>query len=198
MIRPRTPSRYPFSVSALARFDLEAFRQIHIGWNSPFFDVLFLVASYCGLGQMPAILVILFALDKRRRAYAVPLAAASLVVALGLVAVVKGAVERDRPSYLAFAHPQEDFWAGSFPSGHTTVGFTVATMLWLLTRGTTDRWMGWIAWPMAVLIGISRVYRGVHWPTDVLAGACLGMLGSCFIWYIWSRVTPRPDPEPAA
>ena len=57
----------------------------------------------------------------------------------------------------------------SFPSGHAATSFAGATLLALaLPR---------LAWPLLVLaaaIGWSRVYVGVHWPSDVLAGALLG------------------------
>jgi undecaprenyl-diphosphatase len=44
--------------------------------------------------------------------------------------------------------------------------------------------MGWILWPFAALIAASRVALGLHFPTDVLAGAVLGVLmGSAFLYF---------------
>ena len=58
----------------------------------------------------------------------------------------------------------------SFPSGHTLHSFSCATVIWRYYRG----W-GWGAYLLAALIGFSRLYLFVHYPTDVLAGALLGI-----------------------
>ena len=67
----------------------------------------------------------------------------------------------------------------SFPSGHTLVSFEAATALWFYHR----KW-GVAAFVLAALIGLSRLYLFVHYPTDVLAGAVLGIgigLAACFV-----------------
>lgn len=66
----------------------------------------------------------------------------------------------------------------SFPSGHTLVSFEAATALWFYHR----KW-GVAAFVLAALIGLSRLYLFVHYPTDVLVGAVLGIgigLAACF------------------
>ncbi len=64
---------------------------------------------------------------------------------------------------------------GSFPSGHSTAIFTVAGILSLyLRRGS----LTWLLAAVALLIGISRVAVGVHWPLDVLGGAFGGWLSA--------------------
>lgn len=59
----------------------------------------------------------------------------------------------------------------SFPSGHATVAFACATML-----AATDRRLAIPAFALAAGVAWSRVYVGVHYPLDVLAGAVLGVL----------------------
>ncbi|MBQ8184777.1 MAG: phosphatase PAP2 family protein [Lachnospiraceae bacterium] len=59
----------------------------------------------------------------------------------------------------------------SFPSGHTSSSFAAAMALYL---GTSKK-AGIPALVLAALIGLSRIYVGVHYPTDVLAGAALGI-----------------------
>ncbi|MBU6182388.1 MAG: phosphatase PAP2 family protein [Verrucomicrobia bacterium] len=56
----------------------------------------------------------------------------------------------------------------SFPSSHTANCFCLATVCAFFLR------RGWIAFIPAALVGFSRMYVGVHWPTDVLAGAFVG------------------------
>ncbi|PME06810.1 phospholipid phosphatase [Corynebacterium ulcerans] len=60
----------------------------------------------------------------------------------------------------------------SFPSGHATAAFAAAMVFTLLCR----RWWVLTAWIVAAAVGLSRLYVGVHWPSDVLAGALLGSM----------------------
>ena len=61
----------------------------------------------------------------------------------------------------------------SFPSGHSVAVFEIAFAVAFATRGRGKKW-GIIAYICAVLIAYSRLYVGVHYPTDVLAGAVIG------------------------
>lgn len=75
--------------------------------------------------------------------------------------------------------------AASFPSLHVAVTFGFATILWFMRY----RWLSAISFILAFLIGISRVVTGVHYPTDIVAGAFLGVLAASVIWYeaAWLR-----------
>ena len=61
----------------------------------------------------------------------------------------------------------------AFPSGHTTTIFVAAGLVWLHVRPLSVRT---IVLAVAVLVGLSRAVVGVHWPTDILAGAAGGWL----------------------
>lgn len=69
----------------------------------------------------------------------------------------------------------------SFPSGHTTAAFAMAVMV-SLTFHTTNVTILCIL--LAFFIGISRMYIGVHYPSDVIAGIVLGSLSSIIIFVI--------------
>ncbi|MEO0974608.1 MAG: phosphatase PAP2 family protein, partial [Pseudomonadota bacterium] len=69
------------------------------------------------------------------------------------------------------------YTTGSFPSGHTFATFSVAGVLLAFTRQTSLRLLLLLG---AAAIGLSRVFVGVHWPLDVIAGAAGGLLTATF------------------
>jgi undecaprenyl-diphosphatase len=111
----------------------------------------------------------------RWRSRAIPL---FLAIAIGgqliLADVIKGAVQRTRPDLRPLAH----FSGPSFPSGHTTAAAaTFAAIAIVLGRdGSSTRRMllAGVAVALAVAVGCSRVFLGVHWVTDALGGLILG------------------------
>jgi membrane-associated phospholipid phosphatase len=69
----------------------------------------------------------------------------------------------------------------SFPSGHTTTAFSFFAMLAFVTR---NKWVQFLYFLGAVLVGYSRIYLGQHFFKDVYAGAIIGFLTSLFV--LWS------------
>lgn len=63
----------------------------------------------------------------------------------------------------------------SFPSGHATFYFALATVAWYESRP-----IGALFFAAALLMGVGRITAGVHWPSDVLAGAVLG-IGTAYL-----------------
>jgi membrane-associated phospholipid phosphatase len=77
------------------------------------------------------------------------------------------------PSYV-FWDNREDRFGSSFPSGHTTAAFAVATVF---AEAYKNRpWIPVVAYSAASLVGISRLSENKHWITDIVAGATLGYL----------------------
>ena len=99
--------------------------------------------------------------------------AVTILIAEMVSGLVKLWVDRDRPPLAnPDPHPLVGLPAtGSFPSGHATVAFACATALALAVPRLALPLFG-----LAASIAWSRVYVGVHYPLDVLAGAVLGVV----------------------
>jgi undecaprenyl-diphosphatase len=120
-----------------------------------------------GIAAVTAILLL------RRHRHEAFLLAASALLASGLVYVVKTWVGRARPALW----PSEWYSGSSFPSGHTLAVAATAAALALAVirlRPAFGRWAIGAALAWTVLVALSRLVLGVHWPTDVLAAACIG------------------------
>jgi undecaprenyl-diphosphatase len=69
----------------------------------------------------------------------------------------------------------------SFPSGHATFYFSLATVAWYESKP-----MSAALFAAALLMGIARVAAGLHWPSDILAGAIIGITAG----FLTSRLIP--------
>lgn len=114
--------------------------------------------------------------------------AVAIVLAMSISTGLKYTIQRERPYS---RHPLEIIARDhsstySFPSGHTTAAFASATSLSL----TYKKWYVTApAFAYAGLMGYSRMRLGVHYPSDVLAGALLGAGSAMLTWKIdkWLR-----------
>jgi undecaprenyl-diphosphatase len=127
-----------------------------------------------------------------------------------MLGAVFGGVVLNNLLKFAFARPRPDFVAhatrvftSSFPSGHATLSaityLTMGTLLARLHGSVAIRiYLISIAIFLLLIIGMSRVYLGVHYPTDVLGGWCIGAAWAlgCWVLMAWlqhgGRVE-RPD-----
>ena len=101
---------------------------------------------------------------------------------------LKNIVARQRPCWidtsidLLVANPK-DF---SFPSGHTLASFEAAITILLFNK----KW-GIPALILAILVGVSRLYLFVHFPTDVLGGAILGTIIACCVYHLGNKIESK-------
>ena len=124
-----------------------------------------------------------------------------LAVATGTIgsSLLKWGFDRPRPDLVAHAHA---VYTSSFPSGHSMMSAVVfLTLGVLLATAQTKRVMQAYVLAIAVLVtvavGISRVYLGVHWPTDVLAGWALGGVWALICWLamLWLQARGQVEDE---
>lgn len=156
-------------------------------WIQEFVRISFLnplVALYTHLGDAGLLWIVLSVLmlcfKKTRKAGLLAL----LALALGTLVTnmaLKPLVARPRPwltvEGLFFLVEEHD--PNSFPSGHTCAAFAAAGV-WFMTL--PKRWMGITGLVLAMLMGLSRLYVGVHFPSDVLVGAAVGLLCAWLVW----------------
>ena len=140
--------------------------------------------SHCGDGVYYLFIGVLLALYEQNFGFAFLLTGLlSFAVELPLYLILKNSIKRRRPNdviaeFAAFLIPSDKF---SFPSGHTAAGFVMATITaWYYPSFTI------LAYTLASMIGFSRVLLGVHFPSDILAGATLGASSAMFAIFIYS------------
>jgi undecaprenyl-diphosphatase len=160
-------------MSALVRFretDLRLVRRLNAFARAGFWRGLFVAVSRLGDGPLWYALIAALALAGERDAAAAM--AISGLLGLWVYRALKRRTRRPRPcaacpGVIALAAPLDEF---SFPSGHTlhAVAFAVIASAFI-------PWLAWLLVPFALLIGLSRPLLGLHYPSDVLAGAALGL-----------------------
>jgi len=156
-------------------------------YHHPVADALMVGLSIIGRGSAVwiAITLAIVLIDSSRLREA-----GAVVVALTLAAtltdlVIKPIVARARPFETAVATRVIDRrpLAYSFPSGHTAGSFAAAmTLSRLWPAGRVALWV------LAILVSVSRIYVGVHYPLDVIGGAILGL--AC-AWIALRAIAPR-------
>ena len=144
-------------------------------------------------GLMLILFSIVLILYKKTRRFGIAMLLSLAVGALITNLVVKVAVARPRP----YADPNGFFYPiwlemgqhmesdMSFPSGHTTAAFAFSMAIFLVG----DKRISWTALFFGVLMGISRIYLVVHYPSDVIGGIIIGV-GSGFVGTYLVRFIP--------
>lgn len=110
--------------------------------------------------------------------------------------LIKNGIDRPRPTLVPH---DSHVMSPSFPSGHSmmaaTVYFTLAALFMPFRFDRSSRaYVLFVAIVVTVLVGISRVYLGVHWPTDILAGWTVGAAWALLVWVVAERLQRRGQP----
>lgn len=177
------------SIDRVQRFDTAAVRELQgevavRGLQEHVFAVTDLGGSPLLFVGVTAVVTLLL-VGRWRAGLAVALAVALTKAA---VALAKEAVERPRPE-TAFG----SYDSFSFPSGHSASAaalyMTFAVLLARDHRGAVRALILWLGALLTVVVGLTRILLGAHFPTDVLAGWLVGALGGLCAWALVVRVT---------
>ncbi|MCL4297192.1 MAG: phosphatase PAP2 family protein [Anaerolineae bacterium] len=133
----------------------------------PVLDGLMLFLTYGGLALLAGLGVVLLFSQQRKVGLTILVAMAA---SLALTFTFQYLALRPRPDEVRLLFPTPNF--PSYPSGHAAVAFAVALVLALFWQ--RRRWWG-LSLAGASLIALSRVYLGYHFPSDIFAGAVLGV-----------------------
>lgn len=159
----------------LMRLDAAAYalivENLRADWLTPFMEGLSALATPVALVAM-LLIVIAFAPGRRPGACC----ALNLVLVVLLNQVLKFVIQRPRPDGISIAEAS----GFSFPSGHSMAAMAFFGLLvWMVWHYEKDRSLKWgccIAFSLiVVMVGVSRIYLGVHYASDVVAGFCLSL-----------------------
>ncbi len=184
--------------NTFAGFDLAIMQAVHLlykaaGW---FFSPLLETITFFGNGGICLIIFSLFLIFfKKTRRFGTAMLLGIIIGALFTNVWLKVAVARPRP-YADETSLMHQIWLTmgqhmesdkSFPSGHTTSAFACMTPLFFCKKKS----VAICAFIFAFLMGISRIYLAVHYPTDVIAGMVVGFIAGCLGAFIASRLPGR-------
>ena len=159
--------------SAGQRLDAWVFLSFNLRWSRPLWlDRIMLGFTQIGNGIAAlGIALVLFLAGDRLLAYELILGTLTLWLVVELVKIL---VHRSRPFIRLTQARIVGYRARgrSFPSGHTSQAFFMATLM--AQHFHPSVWVAFLLYAAALLVGITRMYVGAHYPRDVLAGAILG------------------------
>jgi undecaprenyl-diphosphatase len=168
---------------------------INNGWQNPALDFLMPVFTRMGEIWLMVLIVVpvLYRHDKKNFYKYLLLFAGGLILTGVVGRILKMLIDRPRPlkemalliqSHQVYIHViGKSLREYSFPSGHTFSAFSGATFLSLLFR----RWSP-LFFAIALMTGLSRIYVGAHFPTDVLAGMVIGTGTTLFFCLLVDKV----------
>ena len=153
-------------------FDLPVFNFINHTLSNHFFNVVMPVISRLGGGELYLLIGILLLLSKKREFKMMGIVLlAGFTLSYYIVGALKIIIARPRP-FAALANVillSSVDKTPSFPSNHAVTAFMVATFL----SGRFKKYI--LFYSFAALVAFSRIYIGVHYPSDVIAGAVIGI-----------------------
>jgi undecaprenyl-diphosphatase len=177
-------------------FDAPMLNMLHAA-STPKLDDFFVLMTRLGYfwGVMPLDAIVLITLALRRRFRDGLFFGIAVIGSAVLDIVAKNYFARVRPDLWLSITPETTY---SFPSGHAmgsaTLGMAVILLCWP-TRWRVPVMIASVAF--VILVGVSRVYLGVHYPSDILAGWTAAIAWTFGMYTLVDRKSPPPPPSAA-
>lgn len=168
-------------------------------WNSAIFNVIhgwsghFVFADVAAIfftEYLPYLLVVGFLIlvsrepTMRRKFYLFAEGALAIILACGIITESVAFFSKvQRPFALLGFSPLISEGGSSFPSAHMAWFFALAIVVWSADR----KWGTWF-FVFAAVMGVARIYAGVHWPLDIVVGAAIGIVSAWFIHWLLGDV----------
>jgi len=171
-------------------FDIVILNWLHNHANL-FLDSFFLVftniGGVAGIVMITSVLIAYLLYKRQRRNSLLLLAGVGGAATANLI--LKGLFQRDRPSMFDSSIVETSF---SFPSGHAMASSALVLCVILIFWNTKWRWLITGAGICLVLaISVSRLYFGVHYPTDIIAGWCASIAWVLTVFFISNKLSLR-------
>lgn len=156
-------------LSFLQQTDLSVLFFINQRLANPIFDFIFKSVHYLSYALL-ALLILYFVFKKDKTI--VLLMIIAVIASSAAASVLKNAVARERPyQTLEIRQLVEEDDNRSFPSNHAQLSFILSAIVFPFRRR-----FGLVLFLLSTVMGIGRIYVGVHYPSDVLGGAVIGIL----------------------
>ncbi len=149
--------------------------QYALKWS--FLDTLgIILAEYLGYALILVIVVLAILNFRKNLKPAIQAVLAGILARFGFVSFIRWILPRSRPFVnndvnLLFEHN-----TSSFPSGHVAFFFAISTIVYFYNRK-----LGGVFFLASFLIVTARVFSGIHWPSDIFAGAIVGIFSGWLI-----------------
>lgn len=132
--------------------------------------------------------------SRARRIYFLSLTSLSIILSRGLITeIIRFFYNRQRPfEILSIQTLINQDSGGSMPSGHATAFFALLLALYYFSK-QNDWGLKPIWWSLGIVsvMGFARIFVGIHWPSDILIGAIIGLLSA----FIIKKILPKPSPQ---
>ncbi len=184
-------------LQSLQSYDDLLFVKINQQWTTPFLNDFFsLITNFhhtdLFIYFVAPIILFVWWFKFRTQMFAALLALAIMILVADTICYrgIKSVTHKERPFLNSSLNAQVRVGykpkSSSFPSNHAVNCFAIATLLtWYYP------WLGVVFYLIAGLVGYSRIYVGVHYPSDVIAGACIGVLiAAAVIRIVYNRIEP--------
>lgn len=173
-------------MNAITQFDFSILNFIQTHLQCQFLDVVMPFITFLGdVGLVWILISVVLLFFKKTRILGIQLLISIVFAFIVYQCILKPLIARPRPfvqnpEFNLLIKAPKDF---SFPSGHTACGFSFVVILFL----AKNKW--WIpSLVLASLIGFSRLYLYVHFPTDVLCGAICGTVFGGISYYFSKKI----------